>query len=105
MPGQPGSENRQRQVVRSTRWTEAEFAQLKEVAAESGCTEAELLRRLVKRANKNILITRELVTQVTRLGTNVNQIARRLNAGGAIAPADLQDAYRALLDAVTISRS
>jgi hypothetical protein len=105
MPGQPGSENRRRQVVRSTRWHEAEFAQLQRIATESRCSEAELLRRLVKRADKNILITRDLVAEVRRLGVNINQIARRLNAGGEVLPADLLDAYRALLNAVTISRS
>lgn len=105
MPGQPGSENRRRQIVRSTRWDEEEFAQLQRIAAESRCSEAELLRRLVARADKTILITRDLVAEVRRLGVNINQVARRLNAGGAVAPADLLDAYRALLLAVTISRS
>jgi hypothetical protein len=105
MPGQPGSDNRRRQIVRSTRWDEDEFAQLQAIAVHSGCSEAEALRRLVKRANRTILISRDLVVAVNRLGTNINQIARRLNAGGATQSAALEDAYRALLDAVTISRS
>jgi hypothetical protein len=105
MPGQPGSETRRRQIVRSTRWNEDEFAQLRAIAGASNCSEAEVLRRLVKRAAKNILISRDLVTQVTRLGTNINQIAKRLNAGSAVDAAALKDAYRALLDAVTVARS
>ena len=105
MPGQPGSENRRRQVVRTTRWDEAEFAQLHEIAIHSGCSEAEALRRLVKRATKNIVISRELIAAVNKLGVNINQIARRLNAGHEIDAKELQDAYRALLGAVTIARS
>lgn len=105
MPGQTGSENRRRQIVRSTRWDETEFAELQEVAAYSDCSEAELLRRLVRRAKRQILISRALVAQVNRLGANINQIARRLNAGGHVDPADLQAAYRALLDAVRAARS
>lgn len=105
MPGQPGSENRRRQVVRTTRWDEAEFAQLQEIAIYSGCSEAEALRRLVKRAAKNIVISRELIAAVNKLGVNINQIARRLNAGHHIDAKELQDAHRALLDAVTIARS
>ncbi len=105
MPGQTGSENRRRQIVRSTRWDEAEFDQLQKIAAHSGCSEAELLRRLVNRATSQILISRELVASVNRLGVNINQIARRSNAGGKVDRDELQAAYRALLDAVTVARS
>lgn len=105
MPGQTGSENRRRQIVRSTRWDESEFERLRQIAEHSGCSEAELLRRLVKRAHKNILLSRDLVVQIHRLGVNLNQIARRLNAGGSVDPSELIEAYRDLLKAVEVARS
>lgn len=105
MPGQSGSENRRRQIVRSTRWDDTEFARLQAIAAYSGCSEAEVLRRLVKRATRHLVLSRELVVEVKRLGGNINQIARRLNSGAAVDPAELTDAYRALLAAVKVARS
>lgn len=105
MPGQPGSENRRRQVVRTTRWSDTEFAQLQAIAAYSGCSEAEALRRLVNRASRQILISRELVAEVRRLGNNINQIARSLNANLPVSAAELTDAYRTLLLAARIARS
>ena len=105
MPGQTGSQKRRRRIVRSTRWDEAEFAQLQAIAAYSGCSEAEALRRLVNRATRQILISRELVAEVKHLGSSINQIAGRLNAGDPVTAAELTDAYRTLLLAVRISRS
>lgn len=105
MPGQTGSENRQRQIVRSTRWDEDEFAQLQAIATYSGCSEAEVLRRLVRRANKRIVISRDLVRAVRQLGNNVNQIARHMNSGEQVRSDELIDAYRELLQAVNIAKS
>lgn len=105
MPGQSGSENRQRQIVRSTRWNEQEFAQLHAIAVYSGCSEAEVLRRLVRRANKQIVISRDLVRAVGQLGNNVNQIARRMNSNEQVRSDELLDAYRELLHAVRIAKS
>ncbi len=105
MPGQTGSENRRRQIVRSTRWDEQEFAQLQAIATYSGCSEAEVLRRLVRRANKQIVISRELVRAVGQLGNNVNQIARRMNSNEQVRSDQLLEAYRDLLHAVKIAKS
>lgn len=105
MPGQPGSDNRRRQIVRSTRWDKAEFALLQQIATYSGCSEAEVLRRLVTRASKQIVVSGQLVAMVGKLGGNINQIARRLNADIGVDPDDLVAAYRALLNAVTLARS
>ena len=33
----------------------------------------------------------EIATQIAKIGTNINQIAKRLNAGGPIYQADLQE--------------
>lgn len=105
MPGQTGSENRRRQIVRTTRWDEEEFADLQRISVHSGCSEAEALRRLVKRAAKNLVLSRELIVSVSKLGANINQIARRLNSGSSVDATELQSAYRALLDAVKVARS
>ncbi|MFC3786160.1 metal-sulfur cluster biosynthetic enzyme [Sphingopyxis italica] len=105
MTGQSGSENRQRQIVRSTRWDEQEFAQLQAIAAYSACSEAEVLRRLVRRANKQIVVSRDLVRAVRQLGNNVNQIARRMNSNEQVRSDELLEAYRELLHAVKIAKS
>ncbi|WP_160328067.1 plasmid mobilization protein [Sphingopyxis sp. H115] len=105
MTGQTGSENRRRQIVRSTRWDEQEFAQLQAIATYSGCSEAEVLRRLVRRANKQIIISRDLVRAVRQLGNNVNQIARRMNSNEQVRSDQLLEAYRELLHAVKIAKS
>ncbi|MFW2830400.1 plasmid mobilization protein [Sphingomonas sp. ID0503] len=105
MPGQRGTEVRQRQQVRTTRWTVEEAEQLSRLAQYAGCTEAEILRRLVARADRHIVVSRDLVLQVTKLGTNINQIARRLNANSVVSAEDLRDAYAGLLLALRVARS
>lgn len=105
MPGQTGSETRIKTVVRSTRWSEAQFAELVAIAAYSECSEAEVLRRLVERANRQIVVSRQLVIEIQRIGANINQIARRLNSGHGISAADLSHVYRDLLQAVRLSKS
>ena len=105
MPGQTGTETRFRNHVRSTRWSDQEFEYLQNLAAYSGCSEPELLRRLVVRADRQIIISRDLVNQVTRLGTNVNQIAKKLNSEQPISADELTAAYHQLLKAVSVARS
>lgn len=105
MPGQPGSENRQRQIVHPTRWSEDEFALLENVANYSGCTKAEVLRRLVNRSPRQILISRTLVAEVNKMGSNINQIARRLNSHSVVSPYELRQAYRDLLAAIRLART
>lgn len=105
MPGQPGSNNRQRQIVLPTRWREDEFALLESAATFSGCSKAEVLRRLVMRSQRQVLITRALVAEVNKIGSNINQIARRLNAQSAVQADELTSAYRELLLAVRIART
>ena len=105
MPGQTGSETRFRNHVRTTRWSDREFAYLTELAEYSGCSIPELLRRLVVRANRQIVVSCDLVYQVTRLGTNVNQIAKQLNSNHPVSGAELKAAYQQLLHAVNLARS
>lgn len=105
MPGQTGSETRFRNHVRTTRWSDQEFEYLQQLAEYSGCSQPELLRRLVVRANRQIVLSRDLVNQVTKLGTNVNQIAKQLNSGYPVSPDELQAAYQQLLQAVNVARA
>ena len=105
MPGKPGSETRYRNHVRTTRWSDQELVYLTELAHYSGCSVPELLRRLVCRANHQIIISRDLVYQVTRLGTNVNQIAKKLNSEQPVSADELTAAYQQLLKAVSVARS
>lgn len=105
MPGQSGTETRQRQIVRSTRWSQQEFERLTELARYSGCSEAELLRRLVNRASRRIIQSRELVIEIRRVGVNLNQIARRLNGGGPVTADELRTVYHDLLAAARIAKS
>ena len=105
MPGQSGTETRYRNHVRTTRWSDRELEYLQQLADYSGCSIPELLRRLVCRANHQIIISRDLVYQVTRLGTNVNQIAKKLNSEQPVSADELTAAYQQLLKAVSVARS
>lgn len=105
MPGQSGTETRFRNHVRTTRWSDQEFEYLRDLAAYSGCSVPELLRRLVVRADRQVIISRDLVFQVRRLGTNINQIAKQLNSGQPVSADELKAAYQQLLAAVNVARS
>lgn len=105
MPGRTGSENRYRNHVRTTRWSDQELEYLQQLADYSGCSIPELLRRLVCRANRQIVISRDLVYQVTRVGTNVNQIAKQLNSAYPVSGEELKAAYQQLLAAVNVAKS
>lgn len=105
MPGQRGSETRVRQNVLTTRWSQAELEQLDAITVVMGCSRAETLRRLVRRADKQVLATRALINQVRALGNNTNQIARTLNARNPVASGQLIDLYKAMLAALQSMRS
>lgn len=105
MPGQSGTETRFRNHVRRSRWSDRELESLQQLAEYSGCSQPEILRRLVVRADRQIVISRDLVNQVTRLGTNVNQIAKQLNSGYPVSGDELKAAYQQLLAAVNVAKS
>ncbi|SEJ21206.1 mobilisation protein (MobC) [Sphingomonas sp. OV641] len=79
MPGQRGSETRQRQVMYTIRWSPEEAQRLEEIAAASGCGKADVLRRLIAYDHSRIIPTRELTQQIAAIGNNLNQIARSIN--------------------------
>lgn len=79
MPGQRGSETRQRQKVYTIRWSPEEAQRLEEIAAASGCGKADVLRRLIAYDHSRIIPTRDLTGQIAAIGNNLNQIARSIN--------------------------
>ncbi len=79
MPGQRGSETRQRQLMYTIRWSPEEAQRLEEIAAASGCGKADVLRRLIAYDHSRIIPTRELTLQIAAIGNNLNQIARSIN--------------------------
>lgn len=79
MPGQRGSETRQRQKMYTIRWSPEEAQRLEEIAAASGCDKADVLRRLIAYDHSRIIPTRELTRQIAAIGNNLNQIARSIN--------------------------
>lgn len=100
MPGARGSETRIKTICLPTRWAPPEFERLQAIADHSGCSRAEVLRRLVAHADRKIVASRELVAEIKRVGNNANQIARALNAGSAVSAQQLQGVYHDMLCAV-----
>lgn len=99
MPGQTGSENRIKTISLPTRWSPEGLAHLRSIADATGCTMAEVLRRLVRQADRKVLASREIVVEIRKLGNNINQIARQLNSGSSVSETDLRQAYLDLLKA------
>ncbi len=99
MPGKSGTETRVRTVVLTTRWSPQEHGRLEDIAEYSDCSKAEVLRRLVQQGQPMILPSRLLVSEVRRIGVNINQLAKHANASGQVDHDALNDAYRDLLSA------
>jgi hypothetical protein len=86
-----GSEKRQRVHKKDTRWDEIEFATLLAAAQATGLTPSGYIRSLVlgcpgPRAQRAPSVNAQALAQATaalnKVGSNLNQIARVLNAGG-----------------------
>ncbi len=83
MPGQRGSENRQRNRMFTMRLDDAEWVRLDEIAHHSGVSRADVIRRMLVHDHSRIVPSRALTDAITRICQNVNQIARALNQLGA----------------------
>ncbi len=88
-----GSETRQRQTAFKVRLSVAERATLEAAAVRSGLTLGSYIRqvalgsdtpRQVRRPPVERAELARLLGQLGRLGGNLNQIARRVNAGGSV---------------------
>lgn len=85
MPGQRGSENRQRPHVVNSRWSPEELQLLNELADATGLGKAETLRQLVRRANRNLPTVRATTNTLVKVGNLMLRIAKHADATGEIA--------------------
>lgn len=112
MPGQRGSETRQRDHMYTIRWSAAEAKRLDEIVAASACSKADVLRRLVAYDHGRLIPTHDLTRQIHAVGNNLNQITKSIHAlrlgagpGGSAATlaqlslieADFRKAYDAIV--------
>jgi hypothetical protein len=105
-----GSNRRQRRCVLSARFNDAEAAAVKAMADKRGQTVGTLLRttllgippplRSVRRPNVDTQAVAKLLAELGKIGSNVNQIAKHLNAGrpGDTVEGLITDAMRDLLE-------
>jgi hypothetical protein len=112
----PGSETRRKQYRVTYRLSEPERRELEQLADRAGQTLATYSRSRVLAAPAtrpryrppvNLLVFTRLLTELNRIGGNINQIARHLNFGGTpvegdirAALADVQEVVAALHDAL-----
>ena len=75
-------EARRRAVMLTVRLTGAEHAQLGHAAKDHNTTMSSLGRNLLLGRIPPPIIDREFAQELGRVGNNLNQIARNLNAGG-----------------------
>lgn len=82
MPGQRGSNQRQRNRMFTMRLDDAEWVHLKEIADHSGVSRADVIRRMLAHDHSHIVPSRALTEAITRIGQNVNQITKALHQIG-----------------------
>jgi hypothetical protein len=99
-------ENRQRNNKTDTRWDDAEFAALVEKAQETGLSRNAYIRAAVlgtpgPRAKRSAPVDAEALGRATaalnKVGSNLNQIAHVLNAGGTTLT--MRECFAALAEA------
>jgi hypothetical protein len=99
-----GSEKRQRNQKTDTRWDDAEYSALMEKAQETGLSRNAYIRAVVlgtpgPRAQRaphvNAVELAQATAALNKAGSNLNQIAHVLNAGGSIVS---QEAFAALAE-------
>lgn len=81
---QKGKKMEHKDIIISARLTQAEYAKLQTVLAETGLTTSELVRKLLNGCEVKQRRPQELgalYTEINRIGNNINQIARSVNAG------------------------
>lgn len=110
-----GSEARQRTSVLGVRLSPEERAELAAAAEAAGMSIGSYVRfrltdgtapRSVRRPPADLETLRALLAQLGKLGSNVNQIAHKLNSEMAVSPAVVHGAaqdVRALRDAVMLA--
>lgn len=105
-----GSETRQRQHVRRARYDDAELIAFEERARASGLDDGAYIRACTlgdagPRARKRPPVDRDLLARtnadLNRVGSNLNQIAHALNAGGSVILGEIAATSRELLATLT----
>lgn len=100
-----GTETRQRNKLLQVRLTVAELAEIEAQAARAGLTPASFARsvllsapapRAVRRPTIEAETVGRLLGELGKVGGNLNQIARSLNAGQGLSPVALEAALRDL---------
>lgn len=104
-----GSETRQRTRLVQVRCTDTEHKAIAQAAEQAGETVGAFMRRQAigtpgprakRRPLKQTIDLAKLLANLGRPGSNLNQIARALNAGGGTAPGELAEAiaeFRAVI--------
>lgn len=101
-----GSETRQRTRRSSLRYTTDEFNRIAAKADKAGLAFAAFMRasalgdagpRAQRRPPADHKALRQILGELGRIGNNLNQIARALNAGELVRLPELKDALRAYL--------
>ena len=105
--GMAGSSKRQRTAQIVVRCTQDEFTAISDKADRAGLASAAFLRaaglgsagpRARRRLPADHQALRAILGQIGRIGGNINQIAKQLNAGDKLRIPELRDALNAYLD-------
>ena len=87
-------------VMYSVRLTPLEYEALKSKCEKSGVEVSEFVRSAMKGKNVSVIEgIPEMIVALNRIGNNINQIAKRINAGGPAYQADM-DEIRERLDEI-----
>ena len=97
-----GSEKRERQAVLAIRLTDAERAEIDAMAERAELTASSYARmvllnapppRAVRRRSTEKVQVAKLLGALGKIGSNINQIAHRLNSGLPVNPAVIESAF------------
>ena len=85
---------RKRTIKYTVRFNEAEHQHFKEQAARAGYAGEEYIRQLVAKQNIQPRPSEELENvrrQMSAVGNNINQVARKVHSTGSVTPKDIQE--------------
>ena len=106
-PRRSGSERRQKGRVVPFRVSAEEYAQLDALAEREGLTIGSYIRsrtltvpttRAIRRPMVEVELLRRYLNELHKIGSNINQTARRVNMGDTPLAADIQTTYAACRD-------
>ena len=106
-PRRSGSERRQKGRVVPFRVSAEEYAQLDALAEREGLTIGSYIRsrtltvpttRAIRRPVVEVELLRRYLNELHKIGSNINQTARRVNMGDTPLAADIQTTYAACRD-------